>query len=67
MTTTETIIQIEDLTKIFYTDEIETQHGQSSRASIAGSMWRCRGLRDAESHAAVDHRVVGYPNAGRYT
>src|SRR5207248_11585240 len=24
MTTTETIIQIEDLTKIFYTDEIET-------------------------------------------
>jgi len=31
MTTTETIIQIEDLTKIFYTDEIET-HALSGRA-----------------------------------
>src|SRR4030081_2906551 len=35
MTTTETIIQIEDLTKIFYTDEIETHALSGIHLSIA--------------------------------
>ena len=62
MTTTETIIQIEDLTKIFYTDEIET-HALVGRAfeyqprRVCGDVGAV-GMRKVD--AVVDHRIAGY-------
>jgi len=42
------LIEIEDLTKIFYTDEVETHALSGIHLTMrAVSMWRCRGLRVA--------------------
>jgi putative ABC transport system ATP-binding protein len=62
------IIEIEHMTKVFYTDEIET-HALSGvhLTSRAANMSRCRPLGLRQVDAAVDHRPAGYADGGRYT
>jgi hypothetical protein len=51
------LIQIQDLTKVFYTDEIETHASSGIHLSVnKGTTWPCRGLRAAASRPALDHR-----------
>ena len=62
------LIQIEDLTKVFYTDEIETHalsgvHLKIKRGRLCGDV-RAFGLRQID--AALDHRAARHADGGRY-
>src|SRR5438270_8673696 len=69
MTTTETIIQIEDLTKIFYTDEIETHALSGVHLSInRGEYVAMSGPSGCGKSTLLS--IIGLldtPTAGRYT
>ena len=69
MTTTETIIQIEDLTKIFYTDEIETHALSGVHLNInRGEYVAMSGPSGCGKSTLLS--IIGLldtPTAGRYT
>src|SRR3979411_1361912 len=69
MTTTETIIQIEDLTKIFYTDEIETHALSGVHLNISrGEYVAMSGPSGCGKSTLLS--IIGLldtPTAGRYT